>query len=279
MHRFILVLLTSVIGIVGLGTSQLRGEKIYVGRSVPAGSRVSIDRIAHRGWDALLKRYVDHDGNVNYAAWKRSTDDRRALQAYLALLSRADSTKPADRAAVLAYWINAYNAVTIEGILRLYPTTSIRNHTAKFFGYNIWKELLLRVGGRTYSLERIEHEVLRKMGEPRIHFALVCASRSCPPLRAEAYTSELLAGQLAANAKTFFANRGNFRYDSGSGTFRLSSIMKWYATDFGTDTAGQLRAIAPYLPGGSAATAARRGQGRIAYLDYDWDLNDQATAR
>jgi hypothetical protein len=268
-----------VIGFAGLGASTLRGEKIYVGRSVPASSRVSIDRIDHRGWDALLKRYVDRDGNVNYTAWKRSTDDRRALQAYLDLLSRADSTKRADRVAVLAYWINAYNAVTIEGILRLYPTTSIRNHTAKFFGYNIWKELLLRVGGGTYSLEQIEHEVLRKMGEPRIHFALVCASRSCPPLRAEAYTSKLLAGQLAANAKTFFANRGNFRYDSGSGTFRLSSIMKWYATDFGPDTAGQLRAIAPYLPVGSAATAARRGKGRIAYLDYDWDLNDQATAR
>ncbi|MCP4172364.1 MAG: DUF547 domain-containing protein [Fuerstiella sp.] len=112
-----------------------------------------------------------------WRAWHSSAVDIRALDRYLST-GRANQTTKNGK---LAFWINAYNAATIRGILREYPTTSIRNHTARLFGYNIWKQLQLYVGNKAHSLEGIEHQVLRKMNEPRIHFAIVCASIGCPP--------------------------------------------------------------------------------------------------
>lgn len=238
-----------------------------------------MDQIDPCNWDALLKKHVDENGNVNYAAWKQSLVDVQTLDGFLAHLSTANPNVQAKPAAKLAFWINAYNAVTVRGILREYPTTSIRNHTAKLLGYNIWKDLLLTVGGKPYSLDQMEHEVLRKMGEPRIHLAIVCASRSCPRLLAEAYTADNLNEQLTLNTKVFFANPGNFRYDPARRTFQLSSILEWFGGDFGADQAAQLRTIAPYLPSREAYDAATANSVSVSYLDYDWGLNDQASAR
>lgn len=253
---------------------------VTVGASVPAGQRVGVERIDHSAWNALLGKYVDGAGMVDYAAWKASSADQAALDAYLAHLSSAAFTRESDRASQLAYWINAYNAVTIKGILREYPTTSIRNHTAKVLGYNIWKDIKLSVAEGSYSLEQIEHETLRKMGEPRIHFAIVCASIGCPRLLNEAYDAKKLDAQLTANTKAFFADRSKFQYDPSTGEFSVSPIVKWFAEDFGGNQAAQLRTIAPYLPDASARDAAARGGNvRIAYLDYDWGLNDRAATR
>lgn len=146
-------------------------------------------------------------------------------------------------------------------------------------GYNIWDDLLLTVGGKPYSLNQMEHEVLRKMGEPRIHFAIVCASISCPRLLNEAYTADRLEQQLATNSRNFFANERNFRFDASRQHFQLSSILDWFGEDFGANQASQLRTIAPYLPQGPAQQFASQGRGSVSYLDYDWGLNDQATAR
>ena len=258
-------------------SNAVAGPKVTVGRNVPANQLVTMDRIDHSAWDSLLKRYVDTKGNVNYTAWLNSPADVRALDGYLNSLSQADPRQRASKAATLAFWINAYNAVTIKGILREYPTTSIRNHTARLYGYNIWKDLLLVVGGYSYALEQIENEVLRKMGDPRIHFAIVCASHSCPRLLNEAYTADRFDEQITVNTRNFFANPENFRYTNGM--FYLSSILKWYAGDFGSASAQQLQTIAPYLPDRAAQQAAAQGAGRISYLSYDWSLNDQKTAR
>jgi len=260
-------------------TVSFAGQKVSVGRNVPANQLVSMDQIDHRVWDGLLKRYVDENGNVAYAQWKQSAQDTQALDSYLATLSSANPQARASKEATLAFWINAYNAVTVRGILREYPTTSIRNHTAKAFGYNIWKDLLLTVGGSGYSLDQMEHQVLRKMGEPRIHFAIVCASISCPRLLNEAYTATKLNDQLTTNTKHFFAQPGNFRYDAGRRQFQLSSILKWFGEDFGDSQAAQLRAIAPYLPTREAYDAAVANSVSISYLDYDWGLNDQTAVR
>ena len=257
----------------------LAGPKVTVGASVPANQQVSMDQIDPCNWGALLKRYVDENGNVNYAGWKKSATDVQALEAFLGHLSSANPSAQATQAAKLAFWINAYNAVTVHGILREYPTTSIRNHTAKLIGYNIWDDLLLTVGGQPFSLNQMEHEVLRKMGEPRIHFAIVCASRSCPRLLNEAYTAEKLDAQLTTNTKVFFANPGNFRYDAVGRKFQLSSILDWFGEDFGSDQAAQLRTIAPYLPSREAYDAAIANSVSVSHLDYDWGLNDQASAR
>ncbi|WP_404310343.1 DUF547 domain-containing protein [Neorhodopirellula lusitana] len=136
---------------------------------------------------------------------------------------------------------------------------------------------MLNVGGVPYSLDQMEHGVLRSMGEPRILFAIVCASRGFPRLLAEAYTAEKLDHQLTVNAKNFFGNANNFAYSPSQKTFQLSSILRWFADDFGNDRAAQLRRITPYLPTREAHDAAMANSVSIAYCEYDWQLNDHAT--
>lgn len=257
-----------------LGTVSCKAaDPVFVGLDVPPADRVSLDQIDHAPWGALLSRYVDDGGNVSYGEWKQSNGDVQRLNAYLQGLASGDPSMVASRSAQLAFWINAYNAVTVHGILREYPTTSIRNHTAKLFGYNIWEDLQLSVGGKRFSLNQIEHEILRKMDEPRIHFAIVCASLSCPRLLNQAYTSERVEMQLASNTIHFFANPRNSRFDKSSNTLYLSSILKWFAEDFGADRATQLRRIASWMPNEAAKQAASDGNPTVKYLDYDWSLN------
>ncbi|MCI0457686.1 MAG: DUF547 domain-containing protein, partial [Gemmataceae bacterium] len=176
----------------------MAGTKVQVGGPCASPDRPSLAEVDHSALDTLLQKYVDDRSLVAYAKWKDNAADLKALDQYLTRMGCVDLGKPAPRAAQLAYWINVYNALTIRGILREYPTTSIRNHTAKVSGYNIWKDLVLWVDGKNYSLDNIEHQILRKMGEPRIHFAIVCASVGCPPLANRAYTAKDLHSQLAA---------------------------------------------------------------------------------
>ena len=251
------------------------GEAATLGTIVAAKSRVALEQIDHSIWDGLLAKYCDERGLVDYRGWKNSQADRQLLSDYLALLSSADLKRKSSRASQFAFWINAYNAVTIEGILREYPTSSIRNHTAKFFGYNVWDDLRLHVGGRTYSLNEIEHDVLRKMKEPRIHFAIVCASLGCPPLVNQAYDAENLENQLTKNAQRFFADELKFRYDLSSKTVWISPILDWFAEDFGEDRRAQLQSVAPYFPDRASRQLAGQKGVNVRYLDYDWNLNDQ----
>jgi Protein of unknown function, DUF547 len=281
MRNFAIPLVTVVCSqllLCGLARTSSGGTKIILGRAVPADEQVAMDQISHVAWSDLLARYVDKTGMVNYKAWKASPADVKRLDQYLNSLSAASTTAAASREARLAFWINAYNAVTIKGILREYPTSSIRNHTPRLFGYHIWHDLLLQVGGQSYSLTQIEHDVLRKMGDPRIHFAIVCASRGCPRLLDEAYTAATLDDQLDDNAKNFFARRANFQYDARARTIKLSYILELFGEDFGPNMAAQLKRIAPYLPDAASRKLAESGNASVSYLDYDWSLNDQATS-
>jgi len=254
-------------------TSATAGQPVYVGQR--AAGHVSFAEVDHSPWSSLLAKYVDDDGYVDYQSWHSSAADVKALVTYMNSLSQANPQAESARDATLAFWINAYNAVTVHGILREYPTTSIRNHTAKVFGYNIWKDLQLYVDGHAHSLEDIEHQILRKMSEPRIHFAIVCASIGCPRLLNQAYTTDDVRQQLEANAQDFFSRPQNFRFDAQTRQFQLSEILSWFGEDFGPDESSQLRAIAGWLPGQDAQTAARRGAGRVSFLKYNWNLNDQ----
>lgn len=238
----------------------------------PSRQRVSLDAVDHAPFDRLLKRHVDADGYVDYAAWRASGADRQALGGYLDALASGDRGEPASAEGRLAFWINAYNAVTLEGILRVYPTKSIRDHTARVWGYNIWDDLKLHVGGESYSLNQIEHEILRKTGEPRIHFAIVCASVGCPRLLDEAYVASRLEEQLARNARDFFSRPKSLRVEGD--TLSLSALMSWFGGDFGGGKAEQLAAIRPYLPA-AAARVVDSGNARVTYLEYDWSLNDR----
>ncbi len=272
--NLVLVLLALVALAIGIATN-VAGQKVTVGQRVAAANLVSMDQIDHASWDQLLQKYVNERGQVNYRGWQASGDDLVALDNYLNTLSRASTGVVAERESVLAFWINAYNAVTVKGILREYPTSSIRNHTAKLVGYNIWKDLILLVGNSGRSLDDIEHQILRPLGEPRIHFAIVCASHSCPRLLNRAYTKENLENLLALNTRAFFADPENFRYDAAKRQFQMSSILKWFGEDFGEDQAAQLNSIAAWLPKREATQAALNNSVRVSWLKYDWSLNDQ----
>lgn len=271
------IVVLAVISVVYVTSGNVvRERKVVLGRIWPATDLVSIEKIDHRDWDRLLKRHVDKDGNVGYSDWKETPADVDSLDAYLSDLSRADPTIAAGREARLAFWINAYNALTIRGILRQYPTASIQNHASYLWGFNIWRDLLLHVGEKDYSLGQIEHELLRPLQEPRIHFAIVCASRGCPRLLNRAYQSTDLEQQLSENSRNFFADPQKLDYDSSTGKLRLSPILKWYAEDFGESQSEMLKNITPYLPDRVSEQLSNKRAVRTDYLDYDWSLNDQA---
>lgn len=251
--------------------------KVVLGRDWHQKDRVSLNEVRHDLWTSLLKRYVDKNGSVDYANWKQSSADLRSLDEYLDLLSRASPDLPGTREARLAFWINAYNAVTIKGILREFPTQSIQDLASESGGYNIWRDLLLKVGGNSYSLGQIEHEILRKMDEPRIHFAIVCASKGCPQLGNEAYTSDNIEAQLKSNSQALFADSSKCYYDASKNQLYLSPILQWYADDFGANQGEQLKTIAPYLPAPVREELKKAGKADVSFLEYDWTLNGQAT--
>lgn len=282
MRRIILIAAVLLL-IVGCGFYFLHHSSVVVvvdnqlrAEDAPAPRRVSIGQVDHSVWDRLLKKYVDDDGLVDYQAWKSSPKDAAALKSYLAVLSRADTSVDAPKAAKLTFWINTYNALTVHGILEVYPTTSIREHTPVAAGYNIWKDLLLPVGDKKYSLEDIEHEILRKLNEPRIHFAIVCGAVGCPRLRNEAYTPAALESQLADNARDFFSRSRNLQVDPKRRVLNVSSILDWFGEDFGTTPQEGLAGLAEYMPEDAARIAREKGLS-IRYLDYDWNLNRQKT--
>ena len=266
------------LSVVYLACSGQTREAVLDGRlgsqTSEARSQAPLEQVDHSTWDRLLKKYVDQDGMVNYAAWKASEADRAALKQYLAALSQAAPEAKTTKEGKLAFWINAYNALTVHGILEVYPTSSIRNHTAKVLGYNIWKDLLLPVGGKKYSLEAIEHQVLRKLSEPRIHFAIVCASIGCPRLRNEAYTPDKLEEQLADNARDFFSRQKNLQVDFAARVIRVSSILDWFGTDFGPTPPAALKSLLEYMPA-DAKQVISSNSFSVSFLEYDWSLNRQ----
>lgn len=235
-----------------------------------------MDAIDHSAWSALLTRYVDSNGRVNYSRWKDSKADQAALDTYLNSLSKA-KTAGSSKNGRLAFWINAYNAVTIRGILNVYPTTSIRNHTATLIGFNIWKDLFLYVDGKPYCLDDMEHKLLRPMKEPRIHFAIVCASIGCPRLLNTAYRPTKIDQQLTQNTIHFFSHRQNLQYDRSTNRLKLSAILDWFQEDFGTTETAMLNRIQVWVSDPSANQAIAKGNVRVEFLDYNWKLNDQKT--
>ena len=209
---------------------------------------------------------------MDYKAWKQR--DLPALENYLAGISKTDPAKLGSREERIAFWINTYNALTIQGIIEFYPLKSIKDKVSRLFGYNIWDDYKITIAGEEYSLNRIEHKVLRPMGEPRIHFALVCASISCPELRREAFTGKDLDTQLAEEAKDFLDDPSRNRIDVAKGKVQLSKIFSWFEKDFGGSDEKVLRFIAPYRPEEERARL-EAGDLDVDYLEYDWGLNEQ----
>lgn len=223
-------------------------------------------------WDDLLQRYVDDFGRVNYQRWKDESAD--VLKEWLGTLAGVDLAAVTDGDARLALWLNAYNAIAIAQVLEVYPIDSIR---PKVFGIPNWLAFLdfftrstSTIAGKKYSLNQIEHGILRpSFAEPRIHFALVCASVGCPLLRRGAYFPQSVRTQLEADAKRFIHNPDKVRYDAGKKTLYLSKIFQWYGEDF-VKAAGS---VAGYVGGYLGADAVLGDEWAIVFLPYDWNLN------
>jgi len=213
--------------------------------------------VDHSSWDKLLKMYVADNGDVNYPNFKK---DAVKLNTYLNYLATKVPSEDWSKNEKLAYYINVYNANTIKLIIDNYPTKSIKDIT------NPWSKKLVKISIGIFSLSNIEHDILRKMNEPRIHFAINCASTSCPKLLNIAYTSENVEILLEQAAIGFINNSDKNQLSKNN--IRLSKIFKWYKEDF-TKYGNLIDYINQYssmkiLPDAS-----------ISYLEYDWSLNEQ----
>jgi hypothetical protein len=241
---------------------------------------------SHRAWDALLQKHVvllpgKVASQVRYAEFAK---DRAALKTYLGSLSAVTEAEFQGwpKARQMAFLINAYNAFTVELILEHYPVKSIKDIGSDLFS-NRWKRKFFRLLGRESYLDQIEHEILRKPGvydEPRVHFAVNCASIGCPMLREEAFVGERLEAQLEEQAVRFLSDRSRNRVGA-QGRLEVSKIFDWFKEDWTSGYQG-IRSREQYfakyakLLSDDPALQQRVAEGRapIAFLDYDWSLND-----
>ncbi|RZM79595.1 DUF547 domain-containing protein [Leptolyngbya iicbica] len=226
-------------------------------------------------WDTMLKRYVNDCGQVDYAAWQ--SESYPELDAWLESLSVSElSTLERDEA--IALLLNLYNALTIRQVLQKYPIASIR---PTFLGVPNWL-VFLRFFNRTVyhlneqplSLNGIEHGLLRaRFSDPRIHFALVCASVGCPLLRTEAYEPARLAEQLTEDVRRFIGNDDKVRYDATQQTLYCSKIFQWYATDFLTVADSMPDYICQHRPELNLPERVT-----VQFLPYSWALNQRTSS-
>ncbi|MEE9372949.1 MAG: DUF547 domain-containing protein [Saprospiraceae bacterium] len=214
-------------------------------------------KMDHSLFNTLCKKYIDDHGLVNYSGLKKVESQ---LGSYLDLLSNNVPTSLWGRDESLAYWINAYNAFTIKLILKNFPVKSIMDLEKG----EPWKVQWIELGNKTYSLNNIEHDIIRPtFKEPRIHFAVNCAAKSCPPMQNEAYTAQNLEN-LLQKATTSFIN--NKKYNKIMiGQAQISPIFEWYGVDFG-NLKSYLNKYSSIKLGDSAT---------ITYMEYDWLLNGE----
>lgn len=222
---------------------------------------VSIDskpRVDHSSWNTLLKKHVSWDGIVNY---KGFITDRDTLQSYLDILKKNEPQQDWPVQELLAYYINLYNAHTVQLIVENYPVQSIKDINGA------WTKGIVTIGSRNLSLGGIENGILRKMNEPRIHFAINCASISCPKLLNEAYTPNKINEQLTLVTQYFIGSEKN---ELSSNPPRISAIFKWYAKDF--MVAGKQNVVG-YI--NQYAYPSIEPGVEPDFLEYNWDLNQQ----
>lgn len=225
---------------------------------------------SHAQLTQILRQHV-REARVNYAALKKDSAGLNRYLDVLAAVSR-DDFKNWTEAEQIAFLVNAYNAWTLRLIVDHHPVASIRRIGGWFSGP--WDQKIVRLFGTTITLDDLEHKMLRgDYAEPRVHFALVCAAKGCPPLRDEAYTGARLNEQFDDQARRFLGDPAKNRVDAARRTVFLSPVFKWFAGDFERKSGSVLAGVAAYWP--PEARAALRDDFKIRYTDYDWSLNEQ----
>lgn len=213
-------------------------------------------QVDHAIWDELLDKYVDRSGVVDYQGFQ---SNEKQLDNYLQKLGNTKVNTLSSNGQ-LAFWINAYNAFTVRLILDHYPVNSIMDIKKG----KPWDYKWIKIDGRTLSLNQIEHEIIRpQFGDARIHFAVNCAARSCPPLLNEAYTADNVENRLERQTRSFINNTAYNQLSADN--IKVSKLFDWYADDFGK--------VIAYI-NRYANTKVKPGA-QIQYMDYDWQLNKQ----
>jgi hypothetical protein len=241
--------------------------------------------VAAEGWDYgdldhVLGRYVDEEGFVDYHGLAQ---DHARLDRYVEEMARVSPDSDPDRfpttGDALAYWINAYNALMLRRVVEAWPVASVRDIRALYGVF--WRDKH-RLGGRKLSLRGLENQIIReRFAEPRIHFAINCASRGCPALSRKAWRAETLEADLDAAARRFIANESNVRFDPERRLVELSSIFRWFDGDFiawmessGFEAPrGVLDYVLRYLPAERREAWGDPDDLRVEWIDYDWSIN------
>ena len=267
---------------------------LTVSLSMPFGRGSScaaevIDLSARNLLGQSLARYVDTHGLVDYAAFQR---DQAGLSAYLSAAEALSlgAVKQQSEQEQIAFWLNVYNALTLRTVLLNYPIHTKFQTTDSYPAESIrqipdvWDAIHFKVAGASLSLNDIENSILRgQFHEPRIHLALVCAARSCPPLRRELYAASTLNSQLDDQARRFLATDNGFFIVREQNIVRISPIFQWYQQDFSALPAlqGYAESVAPVLGfiaryvSDDQRSYLRNRQPTVEYIDYDWGLNQQ----
>tara|TARA_R110002020_G_scaffold168802_1_gene357758 strand:- start:152 stop:832 length:681 start_codon:yes stop_codon:yes gene_type:complete len=219
-------------------------------------------------FNQFLSKYVTQKNGINLVAYDKVTDaDERLLEIYIEELSQTDISE-FSREQILAYWFNLYNAQTLDLILDNYPIKSIRKIG---FLTGPWDKDILTVRGQEMSLNKIEHDIVRKTyDEPRVHFAFNCASIGCPNLKKTAWEAQTLDADLTQAAKDYISSPRGVRIED-NGDITVSSIFKWYKEDFGQSEADIIAYLATYAEGDKKAALEQASE--IEDYDYDWSLN------
>ena len=237
---------------------------LFLGILLCTSPALSADTVDHSLYADLLQKYVKN-GVVEYEGFKK---EEAKLNQYLSALVKTD-TKALSRDEQFAFYINAYNAWTIKLILSAYPGIQSIKDLGSLFR-SPWKKKIAPIDGEVLTLDNIEHDILRPtFKDPRIHFAVNCASKGCPPLRSEPYRADALDQQLTEMTEAFINHTSYNRLEGN--TLYASSIFKWYAEDFNDDIVGF---FIQYARGDLKDRLTKRAKEiEVEYLDYDWSLN------
>jgi len=231
---------------------------------------------SHKVFDKILKKYVVISGKQSFVKYKELSKDINDLDLYIREIEKISKKEYLkwSKEQKMAFLINAYNALTIKLILSEYPVKSIKDIGGFFSGP--WKEKFFNLFGKKSYLDFIEHEILRKdFKDSRIHFALVCASKGCPPLKDEAFTADLLENQLNDARVNFLTDIQRNYFDKRKNEINISSIFKWFKKDFLNEETSLKKYVSKYMTNDSSLREKIISKKTdIEFIDYDWSLND-----
>ena len=296
--RIVLLIVAGVVAVIAWTlVDALAGAPRFDEDLYQVGREAGTAPFAYAAYGRTLRRYVDDKGRVHYAGLKADREDLDGFVRAIGLLDpKVYETWP-DKAK-LAFWLNAYNALTLKLIVDHYPIRPSLLRGVKFPNNSIrqipkqWDAKFFLAMGRKMSLNEVEHATIRetlraRQVEPRIHMALVCAAMGCPPLRNEPYVADRLDKQLDDQTRRFLARPERFKIDIPAGKVYLSAIFSWFGDDFvtqyrpaqgfgdrGQAVRASLHFVSKYLPEERAAYLRDRPY-KVEFLRYDWTLNER----